>query len=258
MNKEQFLKLLNKGIKNLPEEEREDILRDFEEHFQIGLAEGKTEEEISRSLGSPKQIAKEMAAAYHVEKVEGKTTISNILRATWAVIGLGFFNLTIVLGPFIALIGILASGWIAGVSFTVSPLFALLNALIYPDTFQLFELFLSIAFCGFGLLMVTGMFYVTRSLSKLFIKYLKYNVNLVKGGIENEYSKNHCYYRYNIDGNRNCGQFSFLSIYGSLIFNSKGNSGFRTYCPFKNPGKKRTCYHHSGEKPFRNYGGIDW
>lgn len=37
MNKEQFLKSLDEGIKRLPEEEREDIIRDFHEHIQIGL-----------------------------------------------------------------------------------------------------------------------------------------------------------------------------------------------------------------------------
>ncbi len=186
MNKEQFLKSLDEGIKRLPEEEREDIIRDFHEHFQIGLEEGKTEEEIAQSLGSPKQIAKELVATYHVEKVSEKTTISNILRATWAVIGLGFFNLTIVLGPFLGLVGLVVAGWLTGFSFVVSPVFVLLNAVIEPATFHLLQMFLSIALCGFGLLLVIGMYYVTRAFIKLFIRYLHYNVNLVKGGMKDE------------------------------------------------------------------------
>lgn len=60
------------------------------------------------------------------------------------------------------------------------------NLLIAPGTFSLFEMFLSIAFCGFGLLLVIGMFYLTKGLIKLFIRYLKFNINLVKGGLKDE------------------------------------------------------------------------
>lgn len=186
MNKEQFLHLLSRELEKLPQEEREDILRDFREHFHMGLEEGKTEEEIARALGSPKQIARELVATYHVEKVSEKTTIRNILRATWAVIGLGFFNLTIVLGPFLALVGIVIGGWFTGLSFVVSPVFHLMNAVFNPATFQLFQLFVSLALCGFGLLLVIGMFFVTKALVKLFIRYLQFNVNLVKGGMKDE------------------------------------------------------------------------
>lgn len=186
MNKDQFLQILSNGLKKLPAEEREDIIRDFQEHFQMGNQEGKTEEEIAKSLGSPKQIARELLATYQVEKVSEKVTFSNVLRATWAVIGLGFFNLTIVLGPFLALVGIIVGGWFTGISFALSPVLVLLNLLIAPGTFSLFEMFLSIAFCGFGLLLVIGMFYLTKGLIKLFIRYLKFNINLVKGGLKDE------------------------------------------------------------------------
>src|SRR5690625_6704582 len=109
MNKNQFLSAIEKNLKKLPESERQDVLRDFEEHFIMGTEEGKSEEEISRSLGSPQQIAKEILASYHIEQVETIITPNNILRAVWAVISLGFFNLVIVLGPFIALVALLRS-----------------------------------------------------------------------------------------------------------------------------------------------------
>lgn len=91
MNREQFLKSLENGLKKLPQEECDDILHDFEEHFSNGLTDGKTEEQISDALGSPKQIAKELVAASHIEKMEATPTTGNIFRAVWAVIGLGFF-----------------------------------------------------------------------------------------------------------------------------------------------------------------------
>ncbi|MED3923350.1 DUF1700 domain-containing protein, partial [Priestia aryabhattai] len=46
MSKSKFLQQLNESLKPLSSKERADILQDYEEHFSIGLEEGKTEEEI--------------------------------------------------------------------------------------------------------------------------------------------------------------------------------------------------------------------
>lgn len=184
MNKEEFLAELDTALKYISAEERQDILQDFEEHFAVGREEGKTEEEIAAGLGSPQQIAKEMLASYHIEKVETTATTGNIFRAVWAVIGLGFFNLVIVLGPFIALLGILFAGWIAGISFIVSPILVIFDMIIHPGTFELFTLFFSMALAGLGIFIVIGMFFATRALMNGFVKYLKFNTKLVKGGLK--------------------------------------------------------------------------
>lgn len=184
MTKEKFLKELDKFLRRIPSPEREDIKHDFEEHFAVGLEEGKTEEDIAVSLGSPHQIAKELLASYHLEKVETTSSVGNILRAVWAVIGLSFFNLVIVLGPFIALAGIVIGGWILGGGFVLSPLLVLINTVIYPDTFLFFDLFFSFLLFGVGLFITIGMFYITRWLSNQLVTYLQYNVRLVKGGMQ--------------------------------------------------------------------------
>src|SRR5699024_8936860 len=119
--------------------------------FAMGLQEGKSEDHISDSLGSPNQIAKEMLAAHHLEKVETTATAGNVLRAVWAVIGLGFFNLVIVLGPFIALASILVAGWVVAITFIGSPLLVFVSAVIFPGTFEMFDLFFSITLIGLGL-----------------------------------------------------------------------------------------------------------
>jgi type 1 fimbria pilin len=60
MDKKEFLDLTKYYLKtrDVPEEEIKEILEDFEEHFQIGFEEGRTEEEICDSLGDPKEISK--------------------------------------------------------------------------------------------------------------------------------------------------------------------------------------------------------
>ncbi|NRG28821.1 DUF1700 domain-containing protein [Bacillus circulans] len=182
MTKEQFLKQLQAGLKKLPQEERKDIIHDYEEHFFIGKEDGKTEEEIAKSLGSPQQITKELIASYHLEKVEKNRTTGNILRAVWAVIGLGFFNLVIVLGPFVTIAALILSGWIVGASFILSPLLVLVDSVFHPGSFAFFKLFMTILLVGLGIFLVIGMYYITRISSKGFINYLKFNAKLVKGG----------------------------------------------------------------------------
>lgn len=186
MNKEQFFKELNHSLQTIPEDERQDMIHDFEEHFSFALAEGKTEEDIAASLGAPRQIAKELNASYHLEQVETKATTGNVFRAVWAAIGLSFFNLIIVLGPFIGLGAIVLGGWVVGVVFTLSPFLVLVNAVIYPETFVYFDLFFSFILSGLGLLIAVVMFYVTRKLSNWFIKYLHYNIKLIKGGLKHD------------------------------------------------------------------------
>ncbi|GAB3792853.1 HAAS signaling domain-containing protein [Virgibacillus kimchii] len=184
MNEKQFTEKLRAGLQKLPETEQEDILADFQEHFSLGREAGKTEKEISKSLGSPQHIAKEMKAAYYLDQVEESSSVGNIFRAVWATVGLGFFNLVFVLGPFIALVGIVFAGWITAFAFIISLPLVLIQAIISPELFLWFDLFTSTALLGAGLLLLLGMLYVTQLFSKWFLRYLRFNAKLVKGGMK--------------------------------------------------------------------------
>ncbi len=123
MSKEGFLKELSSYLRKLPEEERQDILLDYEEHFQFGLEEGKTESEIIQGLGSPKVIAKELLAMYRFDEMKKNPSTSNVTRAVMAAIGLSLFNFIIVLGPLVAIIAFIFSFWIGGIASVVTPFF---------------------------------------------------------------------------------------------------------------------------------------
>ncbi len=57
MNKNEFIDVLEKSLLRLPKADRDDILSDYEAHFALGLENGKTEEEVSASLGDPHELA---------------------------------------------------------------------------------------------------------------------------------------------------------------------------------------------------------
>lgn len=63
MNKEQFMELLDYYFRNVDETTYKEIKNDYEEHFRIGVENGKTEEEISTELGNPREIFNECKEA---------------------------------------------------------------------------------------------------------------------------------------------------------------------------------------------------
>lgn len=60
MKKDEFMSELESHLIGISKEDKLEILQDYEEHFKIGKKKKRTEAEISRSLGDPKQIARDV------------------------------------------------------------------------------------------------------------------------------------------------------------------------------------------------------
>ena len=74
MNKKEFFKELNEYLIGINKKEKKDILQDYEEHFKKGKKKKRTESQIVKSLGEPKQIAREIRAeSANSEKTEIKS-----------------------------------------------------------------------------------------------------------------------------------------------------------------------------------------
>ena len=187
MNKKEFLGRLSELIEDISEEEKKDILFDYEEHFRIGLEKGRKEEEIAASLGDPKVIAKQSRASCILKKAEKTTSINNIMRAIFAAVGLGFFNLVIVLGPAIGLIGILVALFATSFAITVSGAAVLFGTILGP--LFVFDVYipltssvtipLGIGLTSLGLLFIIGVSYLAKFFYKLSIGYLKMNLQII-------------------------------------------------------------------------------
>ena len=59
MNKTEYLNRLSTELGHMPYGDVKDIIKSIEEHFDEGLSEGRSEEEIAESLGDPKELAAE-------------------------------------------------------------------------------------------------------------------------------------------------------------------------------------------------------
>ena len=189
MNKKEFLDNLSKYLRGIPGEDEQDIISDFEEHFEMGKNEGRTEEDLSKSLGDPKALANQLKANIMVAQAEKETTAVNITRAVFASLGLGFFNLIFVLGPFIGVVGILAGLFAAAIGTTAGGITGLLGTIfspLFPEYFNMIVnpavgIFASIGAICFGILFFIGDIYLTRGFFRLFIRYIKFNARVVTG-----------------------------------------------------------------------------
>lgn len=187
MNKVEFLKELSRSLENIPEDEKNDILFDYEEHFTMGLEAGRTEEEIAESLGDPNTLSKQISVNYMIDKAEEKSTAGNIFRAVFASVGLGFFNLVFVLGPFLGLVGVLIGIWATSIALTFSGVALFIGTFFKPllpyiiniPFSSLVSIFLSIGITSLGALTVIGSYYLTMSFYMLTVKYLKMNLKII-------------------------------------------------------------------------------
>ncbi|GCD10283.1 HAAS signaling domain-containing protein [Clostridium tagluense] len=188
MNKNEFMKELSRNLSNVPEEEKQDISTDYDEYFAIGIEQGRSEENIALSLGEPKTIAKQLRANYMIEKAQSTKSSRNIGRAVIAGVGLGFFNI-ILLGPFIAIVGILIALYATAFGFTISGVGAVLGTFlksIFPqyismDVNWVISMSMGIGFIALGDLMFMGCKNLSRWLYKETIKYLKTNIKIING-----------------------------------------------------------------------------
>lgn len=187
MNKAEFIGNLRHELKGIPENEIDDILYDYEEHFQIGLSKGKTEEEIAMELGNPITIGKSYRANYKINNAESNPSTKNLFTAIISAVSLGFFNLIFVLGPFLAIVGLLIGLYVVGISFIVCGISLFFGTLLIPFHFISIDINVhpitsasfGIGFATLGILILIGSFYLTKKIYNLILKYLRWNINTI-------------------------------------------------------------------------------
>jgi len=128
-----------------------------------------------------------------VKKAEFDRSATNIIRALLAGMGLGFFNLVFIIGPFLGLLGVLVGLLAASLAIFFAGLisfFVSLATLISPDLFTSYVgvasgswtlMFTSIGLAALGNLMLIGSWYVAKWFYIIIIKYLKLNLKVIIG-----------------------------------------------------------------------------
>ena len=189
MNKLQYLENLEKSLKSLPREETIDIMNDFKEYFEVGIERGRSEEDLSISLGNPKMLARQIRLESYIKKAEETKSASNILRAVFTSIGLSFFNLIVMLPVFSIFISVLAvlfacsvSLCAAGITGTVGSIFSpLFSQYLTFNVNVAVSIFAFIGIGSLGILFFIGNIYISKFIFRLVVRYLRFNLSVIKG-----------------------------------------------------------------------------
>jgi uncharacterized membrane protein len=188
MNKDRFMDLLSKSLRGLPQEEIADIVSDFEEHFDIGIKNGRKESELCDALGDPKTLGRQMKAEAYIKRAEDSVSTQNIFSAVFTSIGLSFFNLLFVLPPFIAVFAVVAALFITSVSLSATGITGFIGALFYNlyEPYVVFDvnpfvgIFAFLGLSSFGLLFFVGNIYLSKGIYKMITRYLRFNLHIIK------------------------------------------------------------------------------
>ena len=104
MTRALFLSALKDGLAGVPEDERAEIMADYQAHFADGQAAGRSETDVEASLGDPTRLAKELRVEAGLKSWEEKRSPGNFLRASLALLGLATLDLFLLLPVFIFLV----------------------------------------------------------------------------------------------------------------------------------------------------------
>lgn len=182
MNKKQFIAILESRLAVLPLEESREFIEEVETHFEIGIQNGRTEQDIARELGDPFEMATEALGDRYVDmEAPPHSAVNKTSTFGKFAIRTGLFFCALVAIPFIAAL------WSGGVAIALgslvtilSPVFVLLDYLV-NGTFYPAKLFLSISLIGIGIFLGYATRSVLLGLISLTSKYSKWNSRMVKG-----------------------------------------------------------------------------
>lgn len=109
MDKDAYISELKKNLKGLPAEQKEDIIKEIEQHIADTLAAGKEEFYVLSRLGNPEILAKSLVGEYYVNNNRILKAIPLLVSA-----GIGSFFMVFIFGGMALLFGVGAIGSVVG------------------------------------------------------------------------------------------------------------------------------------------------
>jgi uncharacterized membrane protein len=199
MNRQQFMQAMEMYLHPMDQMERAELLTDYDQHFTMGLREGKSEEEIVQELGRPEEIAREALGERYDTRTNAEMSAMDPFYATtfkemrppesrnratrnfFVATGLIFLNLM-----FVIPIGLsLWSVWltIASMSLlTLAPVAAAVDYL-FLNHLEKAEIFVAIGLFGIGILFAIASKFVFRAFKNITLQYIRWNARVIKGDV---------------------------------------------------------------------------
>ncbi|WP_422484651.1 DUF1700 domain-containing protein [Gudongella sp. DL1XJH-153] len=189
VNSPEYLKRLRSYLAELSESELREVLLDYEEHFNIGRDKGKTDDEISAELGSPKEVAESILSTIGPEEKANPNTATakpaddGVKRFLIILLLLGL-NIVFLAGPAVAVLGVIVGIFGAGIGFVVGGVGLMIGA---PFTSfmagfvpgMLTSLAFGIGLSALGALVFIFGIYLSKLFYRLASMYIEWNKKVI-------------------------------------------------------------------------------
>ncbi|MDU0444532.1 DUF1700 domain-containing protein [Staphylococcus haemolyticus] len=183
MDKITFLNELELELDELPREEKDKLMDDYENHFYEQESKGKSEKDIISDLREPHEIGKEVKAKEAISYAKVTPNLRNIIRAIMASLSLGVLSFFFIIIPIVIFIALLFIVFIFSVFLISLPL--IISMSIIKGIVDSFSNFLfSISYAGLGIVLFVVTMKITQNLYRLVLKYLTWYIQTVKGRIK--------------------------------------------------------------------------
>ena len=186
MNKTEYLAKLTNELGQMPYGDVKDIIGSIEEHFEEGLSEGRSEEEIAASLGDPKELAAEFKDGVKFKQIMKKRKMSDNFKGPdgrgrifvivfnafvgiecWLILLFAIIAAFCCLAADLAFIGLIVAGLITGV----------LTEFLVPFIFLILTMICVAVFLV--ILLILGIKYYAKGLKS----YIRWNKNVWNYGL---------------------------------------------------------------------------
>lgn len=127
MNKEEFLAQLKSALKGLPTKEQNEVVADYQEHFDESVTHGRSEAETAKALGNPRRLAQEHLSDTFYHQWQHQAQPISFVK--WLLVSAGLSFLLPVTGILISCIAIGVIGLLLALVGTLignNPLFPML------------------------------------------------------------------------------------------------------------------------------------
>lgn len=189
MNKDKWLERLKKGLSGLSKDEIDDIMADYNEYFYDAMEKGRTEEEVTNSLGDPIKLAKQIKADSRIKTAQANMNVKNMTKAIFAIVTLSLFNIIVMVGPIMAVIGIIFGFAVAGIGILGGGIISFFGILFFGSSalaglgFALtmpLALLLGLFLSSLGIMLLILDFWFGRWVFNVLVKYFKFNFDIVR------------------------------------------------------------------------------
>ncbi|MCJ1655986.1 DUF1700 domain-containing protein [Staphylococcus sp. NRL 16/872] len=184
MDKITFLTELEMELDELPIEEKDKLMNDYENHFYNQETKGKSEKEILSDLKEPHAIGKELKAKEAISYAKVTPNLRNIIRAIMASLSLGVISFIFIIIPLLIFLGILLLVFLFSIFLILFPIILIITSFVkgIQDSFSNF--LFSVSYSGIGIVLIAITIIITRNLYRLVLKYLSWYIQTIKGRIK--------------------------------------------------------------------------